>query len=104
MKTIKFLIIFCVSIKTFLTTIYRLPRFKAEIKAMTKIPKLNFGIHGNKDEFDKEPIVNIAVFPMVKSFSLPCDLNISDRLKPKPSTPDVALIRTSNSFYFSKEN
>ena len=70
---------------------------------MTKIPKFNFRMHGHEDEFNNEPRANIVVFPIVKSFSLPCDLNISDRLKPKPSTPDVALIRTSNSLYFSKK-
>ena len=87
----------------FITTTYRLPRFKSEIKVMTKIPKLKFGKHDPDDEFGKQPRVNIAVFPMVKAVSLPCDLNISDHLKPKPPTPDVALIKTSNSFYFSNK-
>ena len=84
----------------FITTTYRLPRFKSEIKVMTKIPKLKIGKHDPEDEFGKPPRVNIAVFPMVKAVSLPCDLNISDRLKSKSTIPNLV---TSNSFYCSNK-
>ena len=84
----------------FITTTYRLPRFKSEIELMTKIPKLKFGKHDPEDECGKQPRVNITVFPMVKSVSLPCDLNISDRLKSKSTIPNVV---TSNSFYCSNK-
>ena len=67
---------------------------------MTKIPNLKWGKNDPEDEFGKQPRVNIAVFPMVKAVSLPCDLNISDRLKSKSTIPNLV---TSNSFYCSNK-